>query len=497
MRAKIGWGVLLLGVAPSVWAHTPHVCPEGLADVPAFQKLHTEHQDVIDWVFTTEELFTLGGVLAEVRFNSCDGQGRPATTGEGEKRALGQPNMIRTSGPEANSCAGCHAQPRAGGAGDFVANTFNGAESLDPVTESISAEISNERNTTGMFGSGYLELLAREMTAELHALRDQQIAAGTVGWVTLKTKGVSFRVKFDGTKVTQARGIDKDLVVKPFNHGGTVVSLRQFTVEAFNRHHGLQAEEHYDLYLGDPDFDEDGVERELTVGDITVATLWQAMLDRPLQELPDADTEAELLATVERGQDLMKDVGCTGCHKAKLTVSNRTFCEPGPHNPEGIFGDTSQQVCLLLNYDATDTDKTDSESDGSGPLPGVPSADTPVDLFAYTDLKRHRMCDDPEEVSDPIRALCGEQHPEGRPTVSGVSGTEYFITADLWHVGESAPYGHNGHFPSLGSIIRAHAGEARESRDAFLALPVNDQVAIIEFLRTLKIKDQNVRVVEG
>lgn len=482
--------MMLGGLASLAQAHEPHVCPPGMVDLPGMKQAHAEQAEMLaDPLVTLNDVFNIGAGLGEFRWTQCDGMGRPATTGDGQKRAPGQPLMARASGPEANSCFGCHGQPRSGGSGDFVANSFNGAETFDEVVESISPEIANERNTTGMFGSGYIELLAREMTADLHAQRDDYAAQGYTGWVTLNTKGVGFRVKFESGVVTDVRGIDLDLIVKPFGAGGTKVSLRQFTVEAFNRHHGLQAEEAFDLYYGDPDFDEDGVSRELTIGDITSATLWQAMLDRPLQQIETEDP-AEL-AAIDRGKQLMKDIGCTSCHKAKLTLNNRRFCDPGPYNPANIFNDQSQQFCVTLDYDVNDQTKQDDTDNDA------PAADTPLDILAYTDLKRHRMCDDPEEVADPIRELCNEQHAEGRPDQGKYPGTEFFLTADLWSTGESWPYGHDGRFPSLGPMILAHAGEARESRDAYAALRDSDQVAIIKYLKTLKIFDQPVRLFDG
>ena len=41
------------------------------------------------------------------------------------------------------------------------------AQARDPVTFSISSEFSNERNTLGMHGAGPIEMLSREMTADL------------------------------------------------------------------------------------------------------------------------------------------------------------------------------------------------------------------------------------------------------------------------------------------------------------------------------------------
>src|SRR5262247_1329019 len=84
------------------------------------------------------KLIRQGELLFNAVFNKLDGQGRPASTGGGAPRAPNQPAFIRTSGPDSNSCLGCHAQPRSGGGGDFVANVFVLAQTLDPVTESVA-----------------------------------------------------------------------------------------------------------------------------------------------------------------------------------------------------------------------------------------------------------------------------------------------------------------------------------------------------------------------
>src|SRR5216683_912831 len=79
-----------------------------------------------------------------------------------------------------------------------------------------SAEFSNERNTLGMNGSGAIEMLAREMTADLLAVRDAAAAvaksSGTAVTRSLETKGVNFGMitanpngSFDTSKV---QGVD-------------------------------------------------------------------------------------------------------------------------------------------------------------------------------------------------------------------------------------------------------------------------------------------------
>ena len=63
-----------------------------------------------------------------------------------------------------------------------------------------------------------------------------------------------------------------------------------------------------------------------------------------------------------------------------------------------------------------------------------------------------------------------------------------FITAELWGVASTAPYGHRNDMYDLTEVISAHGGDARASRDAYLALDDALQQQLIAFLRTLEIK---------
>ena len=471
-------GVLLVAralLSLTVRAHEPHVCPEDYPDTPALAG-HVEQREIVSRWIDFDEIVGIGREWFVAVVNSCDGQGRPATTGAGNKRAHGQPSFIRTSAPDSNSCAGCHVQPRVGGGGDFVANVFVLAQDRDPVTDRVSAEFSNERNTLGMFGSGAIEMLAREMTADLQAIREAAIAAaaesGEVVTRSLDTKGVNFgsvTALPDGTvDMSGVLGVDADLIIRPFHQAGVVVSLREFTVNAFNHHHGLLAEERFDLNLAkgfDSDYDEDGVHRELTVGDITAVTLFQAALGTPGRVLPVLVDERQV---VDLGERLFAQVGCAGCHVPSMTLESRNFVEPNPWNPAGTFSDTAQSY----RFDLT----------AEGELPRVEArTGGGAVVRAYTDLKRHNLCD--EETG----FYCNEQLAQGRPNQMGVPGQKFFLTRKLWDVGSSAPYGHRGDLTTITDAIHYHGGEARMARDTFLALDVEGQAAIVAFLKTLRV----------
>jgi len=58
------------------------------------------------------------------------------------------------------------------------------------------------------------------------------------------------------------------LIIRPLHQVGNVVSLRQFSSNAFNHHHGMQAEERFGLNI---DADGDGVVNELTTADLTAS----------------------------------------------------------------------------------------------------------------------------------------------------------------------------------------------------------------------------------
>jgi len=324
-----------------------------------------------------------------------------------------------------------------------------------------------------MQGSGAIEMLAREMSVELRNQRaagmQQARASGQPVRVNLSTKGVSFGAlvahpggHYDNTEV---QGIDADLVLKPFHQKGVVVSLREFSVNAMNHHHGMQAVERFGMArTGSADFDQDDVADELSVGDITVVTLYQAALGVPGQGVPGQvlPSDTETLVSTLVGERIFERVGCADCHVPLLALQGREFVEPNPFNPSGTAG-----VAELRNirFDLTT----------QGQLPRLePAADGGALVRAYTDLKRHNLCD------EEIRHLCNEQ------LVQAGVATELFVTRKLWDVGNSAPYGHKGDLTTLTEAIDVHGGEARYSRDAYFALDQRGRDAVIDFMKSLQ-----------
>jgi hypothetical protein len=247
--------------------------------------------------------------------------------------------------------------------------------------------------------------------------------------------------------------------------------------------HGMQAEERFDLNPAkgfDPDYDEDGMARELTIGDQTAISIWQAQLSTPVQVMP---YKLEDRKMVKHGEQVFQDLECTSCHVPALTLNSRLFVEPNPFNPPGTCNNLApdyEGLCPPVSFDMTkEGDKPRLEKGPNG---------TAV-VRAYTDLKRHNLCDDVSDP-DPIRFFCNEQLSQGRPDQDGKPGTEFFLTRKLWDVGNTAPYGHRGDISTITEAILFHGGEGRASRDAFAGASVADQKALVAFLKSLQIVPQ-------
>ncbi len=443
---------------------------------------HIDHNDLATDRWTPGHMMEAGRRLFVAKFTKADGLGRPAATGSRfpvpRRSKQTEVRFTRGQGPDANSCASCHHQPFIGGGGDFTANVFKELGAREQPNESINREFSNERGTTAINGAGALELLAREMTTELHRLREHaaMIAKRTAKphRQPLVAKGISFgyltamppnrdndsdSIEFD---LDEIEGIDHDLIVRPFSVKATTTSLREFTIDAMNLHHGMQATERYGVALsGSSDFDEDGIADELTQGDITAVTLYQAMLPIPGRVLPDAPDARE---RIRHGESLFTQVGCAECHRPKFILNDPVFSEPSPFNFIGNLQPAAGVRTVEVNL-ATDGESPRIERSKSGGWI----------VRAFTDFKRHK-------ISDARRPYFQNEIVEER-----FVPTDVFRTTPLWGCGNTAPYGHRGDLVTLIEVIEHHGGEANQSRAAFDQLSEQDQNSLIDFLNSLQI----------
>src|SRR5438093_13451388 len=192
-RVFFMWVVALLGVlafGATVSSQAPMIGRE--VAVPR----HLEDGEEV--TISTKALIDHGRALFTAVWTIQEGGGRPLTKGTGNPLSdpssplLFPRNFNRISAPDANSCAGCHNLPFgiAGGGGDIVSNVFVLAQRFDFITFDATdltptrgemdestlptrlQSIANSRATLGMFGSGYIEMLARQITEDLQSIRN-------------------------------------------------------------------------------------------------------------------------------------------------------------------------------------------------------------------------------------------------------------------------------------------------------------------------------------
>lgn len=454
---------------------------------------------------TIPELLNHGKILFNANWTNQEGGGRPLSKGTGKQLSdpsaplTGKRAFNRISGPDANSCTGCHNAPFgiSGGGGDFVTSVFGLGHRFDFATfdhkdkkqtrgavdengKPISLQnVGDFRATTGMFGAGYIEMLARQITAELHIIRDS-IKMGQTA--ELKAKGINFGKltrRRDGTwDTSKVEGLSRmsiiaptpldrpTLVIRPWHQSGSVVSLREFSNNAYNHHHGIQTTERFGR---DNDLDGDGYANEMTRADVTAVSLYQAVIAVPGRVIPrDPEIEQAVLA----GEKTFEKIGCASCHIPALPLVNKgwIYSEPNPYNPPTNLrmGETKMVKMDLASPDL--------------PQPRLIPDNNVVMVPSYTDLKLHDITD----PNDPAEAEALDMNFfVWSPKFSG--GNRRFLTKRLWGSANEPPYFHHGLFTTLRQAVLGHNGEALSERRAFQKLSQYEQDSLIEFLKTLQV----------
>jgi hypothetical protein len=451
-------------------------------------------------------LLRYGRRVFEAHFTLLEGAGRPLTKGTGlpitdPSHALVFPRAVnRISGPDANSCLGCHNQPVTGGAGDLATNVFVLAQRFDfadfsgrDVTPAKSSNderghavtlstVGNSRSTPGLFGLGYYEMLARQITQDLQSLRNSLDPGATV---QLTSKGIAFgrltRRDNGAWDTSRVEGIPPEslrsanpvdppsLIILPFHQAGAVVSIREFTVTSFNQHLGMQATERFGIGT-DPDGD--GISNELNAADITACALFQAALPVPGRVVP---STLERQNAARLGEAQFSAIGCARCHMPALPLDRRgwIFTEPGPLSKEGTL---SAQTVKAVSLDLSSPDL---------PQPRLRPQNGVIMVPLFTDFKLHDICSGPSDANHENL----NQH--AKPgSAAFFQGSGAFLTTRLWAVGSKPNYFHHGQFTTLRQAILAHSGEAQQSRAAFEGLTNAQQRQMIEFLKTLQVLPQ-------
>ena len=182
------------------------------------------------------------------------------------------------------------------------------------------------------------------------------------------------------------------------------------------------------------------------------------------------------------------EIGCATCHVPQLTLDNPIFSEPSQHSAfrdgatfpagqstvaEGV--DPRDPISFDLTRDQPDNIIRDAQGRiiaRLGSFRKDSAGRTVVELFG--DLKRHVMG---PRLAEPVNEIAGDDvtpipiDPRNRHT------PDTFLTENLWGVGSTAPYMHDGRATTLAEAILEHAtsnsssetSEAKDARAKYLA----------------------------
>jgi mono/diheme cytochrome c family protein len=408
-----------------------------------------------------------GRQLFQRKFLRSQGQGPMAGDGVGDINT-----DLSLGAGVSDSCAGCHGRPRgsAGVGGDVVTRP-------------------DSRDAPHLFGLGLKEMLADEITSDLRSIQSQAInewgrAHRAVSKV-LVSKGIEYGtiiVRDNGqVDTSQVRGINPDLRVRPFFAHGAKISIRESAVGAFNEEMGLQsvdaelmrahngerittrsgmqldgttdqiAAPPTDAAAGDPDYD--GTTNEIPASLVDFMEFYLLNYFKPALYQQTRETE--------QGRRFFVRAGCAGCHIPDLQINRdrRVADVETVFDPErGIFNSLFATAHPLF----------DSVDDHLGfPALKLPRLQPFLVQNIFTDLKRHDLGPNFHERN-----------------FDGTTRTE-FLTAPLWGVGSTGPYGHDGRSINLKEVILRHGGEAQTARNAFAGLSPEQQERVIAFLSSL------------
>lgn len=479
-----------------------------LVEKPAFPlPAHLEQKDIAAGSIAFAQIFDAGDKIFHAPFNGLDGVGMKQWGGKALNRFSIGPTPGSPVPVGAQTCGGCHNMPVSAGAGIVSTRVFfdpnqDGQYPVDP------------RDTISLLGNGVEQLLAAEMTEQLLAARDaaaQQAKAtpGTPASQPLRANGVDFgtiaataspagEVTYD---VSRVQGVSPDLIIRPFGWKGQITTIRNFAVAAGSFGMGMQAEEFVWRLpaAAGPDPDGDGVQRELSIGDITAMTIYNAAQEVPVElgrlaemgyaTAPDAAAKGR----IDRGRQLFTQAGCATCHIPEMRLTNTVFEEPtkrgGGHYMDAFLAGKT------TDYDPAHPVRFDFLKDSQAPRLEVhPQGGAMVRM--YGDLKRHEMG---RQLADPapvgvLDATLTPLQKDGKPILLSVSE---FLTPELWGVSNTGPWLHDDRAGTIDEAILLHGedsppaagqpgrSEAQEARDAYKKLPPDDQRALVAFLKSL------------
>jgi hypothetical protein len=426
-------------------------------------KHRTTQAEIESGMMSLKELRRAGLKIFTTPFNKFDGFGDGLldpldTTSPGGRPTLqNNKTYLRVNGLDAQTCLECHGivstatipfTPGVGGAGGINSSAMFQPRFIDvaDVAKKGFADFDGRLiNPLSLFGVGGVQLVAQEMTADLQKLRAKAIANPGVK-IALQTKDVDFGTivaDIHGNLDTSGvKGVDTDLVIRPFGRKGEFSSVRQFDIAAMMFHFGMQPVE---IVGAGVDGDNDGVVDEVLVGEISALEIFLTTEEHPFI--------APHEKRAQKGFRLFKYIGCADCHRPEMRTRSSKLTYSYPEV------ETNPGANIFYSVDLT-----------GGVTQFEPASKGGIIVRMFSDLKRHNLGPD---LTEDFHLADNQRNQE-------------FITAKLWGVADTAPYLHDGRALTLRQAVILHGGEAKAVRDAFLGLSIDEQNQLLIFLLTLR-----------
>ena len=437
-----------------------------------------------------------------------------------------------------------------GGAGGFENTLFQNPNFPNANAPDADGKLPNAvRSPPSVFGTGYLQRLAYEMSGDLIRIKEKATEEAKTSpdfraTKALEAKGIAFgsitinchdlACENPTQESGEITGVQEDLIVRPFQHKGVTSTVRHFVMSALDFHLSLQPVE---LVGANNDCDLDGLYNEMSshvskekipgddatvlnspsvlesVGNVTTLTAWTGMV-RPPQFQPINLEESN------EGRALFAEVGCTDCHTESLTIDVALFNILSPTieigTPETCLSETNLPALgsstvrdphmhpVLVEYRA---DKNASGCPISDDFFCIDLSNNAADplLFSarFPDIFGDflpRLPHQPNEqvkvplYSDLRRWTMGTNLKQIGPEQLDDSGNpipnNQWLTSKLWGVADSGPWLHDGRARTFEQAILQHEGEGSDANDVideFKSRSVDDQQKIVRFLESLRL----------
>ncbi|WP_447971384.1 di-heme oxidoredictase family protein [Nitrospira sp. M1] len=509
------------------------------------------HEEIRAKNKTLVEILEQGERVFSTPFNKHDGLGDgPFDEGEdktpfGSRLTLqansdeGNGHFLRMNGLDSQTCLECHsilsndavpATFAVGGVGGAAANAFPAVTEFDLVNKGENEYVAfNGRiiNPPFVFGSGGVELLAKEMTQALQEIAQEALLPENLGKTfALTTHGVNFGSVFS-RKLThhELHELEKMPDGKPMSDDGLiptncsdVAGMQKMKAAARPKLKG-EAELMHFIAIQPSKASLYSIGGKMQSRSFFKGTDPKPEVILDTSNVVGVDSDLVVRPFGRKGNNVTTrdfDCGALRFHMGMEPVE--VVGKDMDHDGDGVKNEiTIGQLSSLAIFNTTTAPPCEAKTNGKGRKLfreiGCASCHTPVLKTSRKSLP-YQHPEDPahpfkepyyevdltEEPANFKKSLKGgikvklysdlkrhDMGPRLQETLHEATDVEnqLFITARLWGIADTAPYMHDGRATTLTEAIDWHGGEAVTARANYFALEQSEQEEVLTFLRSL------------